>query len=182
MIQLLVRFLDWFRSFLWHKEMEITIVGLQDAGKTSLVNIITKNPCIDTIPTIGFNARTVSYGRTSIKLWDLGGERRFRSMWERYCRGVDAILYMVDAANLQTLAESARELQFLMKKQQLAEIPILVLGNKIDLPNAISENDFIDRMGLSAIENHKVCCYMTSCKNKENIEKVVEWLLRYAKN
>lgn len=175
-----MRLLDWLRSLLWHKEMEITVVGLQEAGKTSLVNIISKDRCIDTIPTVGFNTRTVHSGRTVIKMWDLGGERRFRSMWERYCRGVDAILYMVDAADLERLEESARELHCLLKKQQLAQIPILVLGNKIDLPDALGEADFIDQMELENIENREVCCYMTSCKSRENIEKVLQWLLKHS--
>ncbi|RZR86009.1 hypothetical protein BHM03_00013094 [Ensete ventricosum] len=47
----------------------------------------------DMIPTVGFNMRKVTKGNVTIKLWDLGGQPRFRSMWERYCRGVSAIVY-----------------------------------------------------------------------------------------
>lgn len=43
---------------------------------------------------VGFNMRKVSKGNVTIKLWDLGGQPRFRSMWERYCRGVSAIVYV----------------------------------------------------------------------------------------
>nr|ACF81209.1 unknown [Zea mays] len=46
----------------------------------------------DMIPTVGFNMRKITKGNVTIKLWDLGGQRRFRTMWERYCRGVSAIL------------------------------------------------------------------------------------------
>ena len=46
----------------------------------------------DMIPTVGFNMRKVSKGNVTIKLWDIGGQPRFRSMWERYCRGVNAIV------------------------------------------------------------------------------------------
>ena len=46
------------------------------------------------IPTVGFNMRKVTKGKVTIKLWDLGGQPRFRSMWERYCRGVNAIMYV----------------------------------------------------------------------------------------
>ena len=51
------------------------------------------------IPTVGFNMRKITKGNVTIKLWDIGGQPRFRSMWERYCRGVNAIVYMVDAAD-----------------------------------------------------------------------------------
>lgn len=46
----------------------------------------------DMIPTVGFNMRKVTKGNVSIKIWDIGGQPRFRSMWEKYCRGVQAIM------------------------------------------------------------------------------------------
>ena len=61
------------------------------------------------IPTVGFNMRKVTKGKVTIKLWDLGGQPRFRSMWERYCRGVNAIMYVnvVRLSTASTLAQSA---------------------------------------------------------------------------
>ncbi|GFY68817.1 ADP-ribosylation factor-like protein 8B [Trichonephila inaurata madagascariensis] len=181
MFHFINRLLDWLRTLFWRKEMEITLVGLQEAGKTTLVNVIAKDPTFDTIPTIGFNMRKVIYGRTVIKVWDLGGEKRFRNMWERYCRGVSVILYMVDAANHEKLAESTWELQNLLQKPQLARIPILVLGNKIDLPNALSETELMDQMKLTHINDHEISCYMISCKERENIDTVLQWLIKYSK-
>lgn len=46
----------------------------------------------DMIPTVGFNMRKITKGNVTIKVWDIGGQPRFRSMWERYCRGVNAIV------------------------------------------------------------------------------------------
>ncbi|KAG5534344.1 hypothetical protein RHGRI_022465 [Rhododendron griersonianum] len=78
------------------QEMELSLVGLQNAGKTSLVNgIATGGYSEDRIPTVGFNMRKVTKGNVTIKLWDLGGQRRFRGMWERYCRGVSAIVLVI---------------------------------------------------------------------------------------
>lgn len=77
---------------------------------------------------------------------DIGGQPRFRSMWERYCRGVNAIVYMVDAADLDKMEASRNELHSLLDKPQLAGIPVLVLGNKRDLPGALEETGLIERM------------------------------------
>lgn len=77
---------------------------------------------------------------------DIGGQPRFRSMWERYCRGVNAIVYMVDAADLDKMEASRNELHSLLDKPQLAGIPVLVLGNKRDLPGALDETGLIERM------------------------------------
>ncbi|URE37507.1 ADP-ribosylation factor-like protein [Musa troglodytarum] len=89
-------FLNWLRSLFFKQEMELSLIGLQNAGKTSLVNVIaTGGYSEDMIPTVGFNMRKVTKGNVTIKLWDLGGQPRFRSMWERYCRAVSAIVVLI---------------------------------------------------------------------------------------
>lgn len=141
------RILDWFRSLFWKEEMELTLVGLQNSGKTTFVNVIASGQFNeDMIPTVGFNMRKVTKGNVTIKLWDIGGQPRFRTMWERYCRGVTAIVFMVDAADHEKLEAAKNELHNLLEKPQLAGIPVLVLGNKVDLPNALREKELIERM------------------------------------
>ncbi|KAI4896135.1 hypothetical protein NFI96_022088, partial [Prochilodus magdalenae] len=123
----------------------------------------------DMIPTVGFNMRKVTKGNVTIKIWDIGGQPRFRSMWERYCRGVNAIVYMVDAADRDKIEPSRNELHNLLDKPQLQGIPVLVLGNKRDLPNALDEKQLIEKMNLAAIQDREICCYSVSCKEKDNI-------------
>lgn len=98
------------------------------------------------IPTVGFNMRKITKGNVTIKLWDIGGQPRFRSMWERYCRGVNAIVFMVDAADTDKMEAAKNELMQLLEKPQLEAIPVLVLGNKKDLPNSLDERQLIERM------------------------------------
>ena len=112
--------------------------GFVCTGKTTFVNVIASGQFNeDMIPTVGFNMRKITKGNVTIKLWDIGGQPRFRSMWERYCRGVNAIVYMVDAADPDKIEASRNELHNLLDRPQLAGIPILVLGNKRDLPGEI---------------------------------------------
>ncbi|POI22635.1 hypothetical protein CIB84_013618 [Bambusicola thoracicus] len=129
----------------------------------------------DMIPTVGFNMRKITKGNVTIKLWDIGGQPRFRSMWERYCRGVSAIVYMVDAADQEKIEASKNELHNLLDKPQLQGIPVLVLGNKRDLPGALDEKELIEKMNLSAIQDREICCYSISCKEKDNIGEC-QWL------
>ncbi|XP_015988633.2 ADP-ribosylation factor-like protein 8B isoform X1 [Rousettus aegyptiacus] len=147
MLALISRLLDWFRSLFWKEEMELTLVGLQYSGKTTFVNVIASGQFSeDMIPTVGFNMRKVTKGNVTIKIWDIGGQPRFRSMWERYCRGVNAIVYMIDAADREKIEPSRNELHNLLDKPQLQGIPVLVLGNKRDLPNALDEKQLIEKM------------------------------------
>ncbi|KAH7291216.1 hypothetical protein KP509_29G006900 [Ceratopteris richardii] len=174
-------FLNWLRSLFFKQEMELSLIGLQNAGKTSLVNVIaTGGHSEDMIPTVGFNMRKVMKGNVTIKLWDLGGQPRFRSMWERYCRGVSAIVYVVDAADRENIPISKSELHDLLCKPSLNGIPLLVLGNKIDKLDAVSKQVLIDKMDLSSIRDREVCCYMISCKNSTNIDAVISWLVKHS--
>ncbi|XP_078276809.1 ADP-ribosylation factor-like protein 8A isoform X2 [Rhinoraja longicauda] len=131
MLALFNKLLDWFKALFWKEEMELTLSGQFSE---------------DMIPTVGFNMRKITKGNVTIKLWDIGGQPRFRSMWERYCRGVSAIVYMVDAADHEKTEASKNELHNLLDKPQLQGIPVLVLGNKRDLPDALEEKDLIEKI------------------------------------
>ena len=125
------RFLEWLRSLFWSKEMELAVVGLQNAGKTTLVNLLaTSEFDEDTIPTIGFNYREVRKGGVQLKMWDLGGQPKFRESWEKYCRGADCVVFVVDSADHGNLEIAGSQLHKLLSWPSLNEIPLLVLGNK----------------------------------------------------
>ena len=173
---------DYLRSLFFRQEMEITLVGLQNSGKTTLVHVLSAGSYSeDTIPTVGFNMRKVRKGHVSIKIWDIGGQPRFRSMWERYCRGVNAIVFVVDAADIERLETARTELHGLLEKSTLKEIPVLVLGNKNDLPDALGADQLIERLGLSALKNNEVSCYSISAKNSTNLDVTLQWLLKHSK-
>ncbi|EEB11797.1 GTP-binding nuclear protein RAN1, putative [Pediculus humanus corporis] len=183
MMKFIKRILDWLTSLFWKEEMELTLVGLQFSGKTTFVNVIASGQFSeDMIPTVGFNMRKIVKGNVTIKVWDIGGQPRFRSMWERYCRGVNAIVYMVDAADLGKIEASKTELHNLLEKPQLAGVPVLVLGNKRDLPQALDESALIERMNLNALQDREICCYLISCKEKDNIDLTLQWLIAHSKS
>ncbi|KAJ9682651.1 hypothetical protein PVL29_018550 [Vitis rotundifolia] len=173
---------DWLRSLFYKQEMELSLIGLQNAGKTSLLNAIaTGGYSEDMVPTVGFNMRKVTKGNVIIKVWDLGGQQRFRTMWERYCRGVSAILFVVDAADRDSVPISRSELHSLLTKPSLTGIPLLVVGNKIDRSEALSEQSLVGQLDLKSITGREVGCYMISCKDSVNIDLVIDWLIKHSK-
>uniref|UniRef100_A0A1D1YJA4 ADP-ribosylation factor-like protein 8B n=1 Tax=Anthurium amnicola TaxID=1678845 RepID=A0A1D1YJA4_9ARAE len=182
MASILRSFLDWLRSLFFKTELELTLVGLQNSGKTTLVNVIASGQFSeDMIPTVGFNMRKVTKGSVTMKLWDIGGQPRFRSMWERYCRGVNAIVFVVDSADHEKLEAARQELRNLLDKPQLASIPVLVLGNKNDLEEALPVDKLIEEMNLKSINNREVSCYSISAKNQVNIDITLQWLIKKGK-
>ncbi|MXQ90892.1 hypothetical protein E5288_WYG013232 [Bos mutus] len=132
--------------------------------------------------TVLFEILLLRFVYLDLKIWDIGGQPRFRSMWERYCRGVNAIVYMIDAADREKIEASRNELHNLLDKPQLQGIPVLVLGNKRDLPNALDEKQLIEKMNLSAIQDREICCYSISCKEKDNIDITLQWLIQHSKS
>ncbi len=134
------------------------------------------------VPTVGFNMHKVKKGKVSISVWDLGGQKPYIGMWTRYCRGADCIVFVVDAADAGSLMVAAEELHRLMAHPTLDGIPLLVLLNKNDLPEAIDPAECVNLLELSKIPNREVAWYSISCKNINNIEKALTWLTERSKS
>ncbi|EJT52100.1 hypothetical protein A1Q2_03308 [Trichosporon asahii var. asahii CBS 8904] len=146
-------FFEWLWSLFWSKHIEITIIGLQASGKTSLVNVIGSGQWSeDVVPTVAFNLRQVRKGNVTMKIWDVAP--KFRGMWDRYCRGTNAIVYVVDSAD--SLPTATSELHSLLSIPDLAGVPLLVLANKNDLPGSLPVDDIISRMRLAEIQGRAV--------------------------
>ena len=121
----------WLSSLLeqlFSKHLEIVIVGLDNAGKSTLLNVLSQGAPGETTPTIGLNVKVVKRGNTVIKAWDLGGQHSYRTEWARYARGVDIIIFCVDAADAARIPVARKELHRLLEDTSLAHTPLLVCG------------------------------------------------------
>eukprot|EP00188_Purpureofilum_apyrenoidigerum_P001917 Plantae.Rhodophyta-Purpureofilum_apyrenoidigerum.ctg21091.p1 GENE.Plantae.Rhodophyta-Purpureofilum_apyrenoidigerum.ctg21091~~Plantae.Rhodophyta-Purpureofilum_apyrenoidigerum.ctg21091.p1 ORF type:complete len:194 (+),score=44.26 Plantae.Rhodophyta-Purpureofilum_apyrenoidigerum.ctg21091:161-742(+) len=173
--------LEWLYGLFFQQEMDLSILGLPAAGKTTLVTLLSRNEFMeDRIPTRGLNMQKFSKGGVTLKMWDLGGQANFRSMWERYCIGASAIVFVVDAADAESFELARVELHSLLSKPSLRGIPLLVLGNKNDLPAAVkSERELAEIFDLASLKDREVCTYSISAKNRTNIDMTLKWLIAH---
>jgi small GTP-binding protein len=113
-------------------------LGLVASGKTTCLYKLKLNEIVTTIPTIGFNVETLRYKNVEFTIWDVGGQERIRPLWKHYMNGTNAIIYLVDSADVDRVRESADELRKCLNEDELHLADVLVLANKQDLPNAVS--------------------------------------------
>ncbi|KIM43392.1 hypothetical protein M413DRAFT_403487 [Hebeloma cylindrosporum] len=168
---------QWITGLFFSKQAEIAVVGLQASGKTSFVNVITSGQWSeDVVPTVAFNFRKVRKGNVTLRIWDVAGQPKFRSMWERYCNGVDAIVFVVDSVDHDKFNTARFELHQLLGQPALTGVPLLVLGNKNDLDGHTAVQDLIKNLQLDKISDRPVSCYSCSMKSQHNLDIVMQWL------
>jgi len=131
-----------------NKERRVLMLGLDAAGKTTVLNMLNLGEVVATMPTIGFNVETVSYKNLAMTIWDVGGQQRIRALWRHYYQGSDAVIFVVDSADPERLEEAGEELQRVLSDDLLRDAIVLVYANKQDLPNAVSCKDVAKAMQL----------------------------------
>lgn len=129
------------------------MVGLDAAGKTTILYQLHLGEVVSTIPTIGFNVETVMYKNIKLQVWDLGGQSSIRSYWRCYFQNTSAIIYVIDSSDKDRLKTSKAELLSMLDEDELRGVPLLVFANKQDVAGAVPPAEISEELGLAGGEN-----------------------------
>ncbi|KAJ8584777.1 ARF/SAR [Rhizopogon salebrosus TDB-379] len=158
------------------KEMRILMVGLDAAGKTTILYKLKLGEIVTTIPTIGFNVETVEYKNISFTVWDVGGQDKIRPLWRHYFQNTQGIIFVVDSNDRERVSEAREELQRMLNEDELRDALLLVFANKQDLPNAMNAAEITDKLGLQALKQRTWYIQAACATSGEGLYEGLEWL------
>lgn len=155
---------------------KIIILGMQNAGKTTILYRLSLGQLVKTTPTIGSNVEELTYNNVKFQAWDLGGQESNRSLWDVYYMSTDAIVYVIDSQDDEYFEESKAQFHKLLVHPILKNATILIFANKQDLPGAKSVNQLIQDYGFDKIKNHIWHIQSCSALKGEGLVTGIKWL------
>ncbi|TNM97519.1 ADP-ribosylation factor-like protein 4D [Takifugu rubripes] len=175
------------------QSLHIVVIGLDSAGKTSLLYRLKLQEFVKTIPTKGFNMERIkmSMGNsktnaTAFQVWDVGGQEKLRPLWKSYTRRTDGLVFVVDAAEPERMEEAKVELHRITRLAENQGVPVLVLANKQDLDGALSAAEVekvlnLHELSSSTMHHAQGCSALDGQGLQAGLEKLYEMILKRKK-
>ncbi|KAF5895843.1 ADP-ribosylation factor 1-like, partial [Clarias magur] len=171
-----------FKNLFGKKEMRILMVGLDAAGKTTILYKLKLGEIVTTIPTIGFNVETVEYKNISFTVWDVGGQDKIRPLWRHYFQNTQGLIFVVDSNDRERVNEAREELTRMLAEDELRDAVLLVFANKQDLPNAMNAAEITDKLGLHSLRHRNWYIQATCATSGDGLYEGLDWLSNQLKN
>lgn len=157
------------------------MLGLDSAGKTTILYRLKLNQIVKTIPTVGFNVETVEHKNIKFNVWDVGGQDKIRPLWRHYYLGTQGLIFVVDSADRERLDEARQEFYRIINDREMREACILIFANKQDQPNAMKANEIQDRLHLTNLTTRNWYVQPTIAIEGEGLIEGLTWLSQNSK-
>lgn len=161
--------------------MRILMLGLDNAGKTTILYKLKLGKTSKTVPTVGFNVETVKHKNVLFAVWDCGGQERIRPLWRHYFTGTNALIYVVDSLDWARLDELKKELMRVISDKELANCLLIVVANKQDVPDAIKPKELIERFDMGSLSGHTWSVIPTIAIDGTGLMETLSWISSHSK-
>ncbi|XP_071396769.1 putative ADP-ribosylation factor-like protein 5C isoform X2 [Centroberyx affinis] len=155
---------------------KVVIVGLDNAGKTTILYQLLTKEAVHTSPTIGSNVEEISVRNTRFLVWDIGGQESLRATWFSYYCNTEIVILVVDSTDRERLTVTKDELHRMLAHEDLQNAAVLVLANKQDVKGSMTVGEISQFLTLSSITAHtwhvQACCGLTG----EGLPASLDWM------
>ncbi|KAI8100746.1 hypothetical protein M9434_005137 [Picochlorum sp. BPE23] len=165
-----------FDNLFGNREMRVVMLGLDAAGKTTILYKLHIGEILSTVPTIGFNVEKVQYKNVIFTVWDVGGQEKLRPLWRHYFNNTDALIYVVDCCDRDRVDKAASEFKQIIDDPLMQHSVILVFANKQDLPRSLSPSEIVTALGLQKIKSRKWHVQGAVATRGEGLYEGMDWL------
>ncbi|XP_008327669.1 putative ADP-ribosylation factor-like protein 5C [Cynoglossus semilaevis] len=158
------------------KEHKVVIIGLDNAGKTTILYQFLTKEAVHTSPTIGSNVEEIIVRNTHFLIWDIGGQENLRASWNSYYCNTEIVILVVDSTDRERLTLNKEELHQLLAHENLQSAAVLVLANKQDVKGSMTAAEISHCLTLNSIKSHpwhiQACCALTG----EGLPATLDWM------
>ena len=160
------------------KDVRILMVGLDGAGKTSILYQLKMAELVRTIPTIGFNVEQLDYKGLKFTIWDVGGQDKIRILWKHYYQNTDGLIFVVDCNDEERFEKANEVLKLMLTNEELENACLLVLANKQDINGAISPVELTKILDMGNLKNRKWLVQGSSAVSGQGLKEGFDWLAK----
>ena len=153
------------------------MVGLDAAGKTTILYQLKMEETVKTMPTLGFNIETFEYKKVFFIILDVGGKEGIIVNWEQYYQNTDGLIFVVDSNDQDRIEDAVEKLKKLLAEEELKNCPVLVLANKQDLNGALVPGEVTKRLGLEVLNGRTWLVQGTSATTGQGLKKGLDWMV-----
>lgn len=165
-----------FDTFFGNSEMRVVMLGLDAAGKTTILYKLHIGEVLSTVPTIGFNVEKVQYKNVMFTVWDVGGQEKLRPLWRHYFNNTDGLIYVVDSLDRERIGRAKAEFQTIIKDPFMLNSVILVFANKQDMRGAMTPAEVCEGLGLKDLKNRRWHIQGTCALKGDGLYEGLDWL------
>lgn len=163
------------------KDCRILMLGLDAAGKTTILYQLKLGEVSQTVPTIGFNFESVEYKNIKLNVFDIGGQYNLRLLWKHYYQNVNALIYVLDSADMDRYKLAQETLHNILNEEELKDIPVLVYANKFDICSTPLRK-IGEEWKMESLKGHKWHIQTACALTRDGLYEGLEWLCQELKN
>ena len=164
-----------FESWFGKKEMRILMLGLDAAGKTTILYKLKLGEVVSSVPTIGFNVETVEYKNIKFTVWDVGGQDKIRVLWRHYYQNTQGLIFVVDSSDKDRVDVAREELMRMLGEEELRDAVLLVFANKQDM-GVMSVPEITEKLGLHTLRGREWYIQGTCALTGDGLYDGLDWL------